>query len=335
MKKIGLVLVDDWELRGNGSGSVLEFQRKPALKLMDAYESCGVKGSFTVEVLQQLAFEKFAPDYPEIKSEAEWWKDTVREFISRGHDAQLHLHIQWHEARYRDGVWELSKVWSIAQYPAEAVDPAVKAGKDYLIDLIRPLKPEHRIQVFRAGGWAMQPSRVILEALSREGIEIDISVNLGFYCREPKLPVDYRRLEEPDFPYYPDFDDITRVAGEPAPLLEVPTQTLIPKLPFWQEWAAQLQGKSRRAPFNLSGLTLEQMKAGIKPILEKFLASPLEFVPLVLENHTKDQNNFEEVRRFIDFVQRTWGENAEFITLTQMRDKIAQNPQKLVRSKHE
>jgi len=334
MKKIGIALVDDWELRGNGSGSVGELQHKPALKLMTAYESCGVRGSFTVEVLQQLAFEKYAPQHPEIKAQAELWKDTVREFITRGHDTQLHLHIQWQDAQYRDGAWQLQKVWSIAQYPESIVAPAIKAGKEYLLNLIHPLKPEHRIRVFRAGGWAMQPSHIILEALSREGIEIDISLCRDFFCEETKLPVDYRNLEEPEFPYYPEFDDITKIASQAGPVIEVPTQTLIPKMSLLLEWAAKIRGQNLRAPFNLSGLSLAQMKAGIKPIMEKFLSSELEFIPLVLENHTKDQVNFKEVARFIDFVQTSYRENAEFITLTQLRDKIVSNPIKLVRLKN-
>jgi hypothetical protein len=77
MGSIWIALTDDWELRGNGMGSVYELQYLTSLKLMDLYDRLGVKGTFHLEVLQQIAFLKYSKQYRKIKKEAEYWREAV------------------------------------------------------------------------------------------------------------------------------------------------------------------------------------------------------------------------------------------------------------------
>lgn len=54
MTRIDLVLTDDWELRGDGSGHMPTLQFDAMNRLMTIDERHGLRATFTVEVLQQL-----------------------------------------------------------------------------------------------------------------------------------------------------------------------------------------------------------------------------------------------------------------------------------------
>src|SRR5436309_1419010 len=103
--KIHLVLSDDWELRGDGSGSVAALQFRTARKLMDVYERFGFKASFNVEVMQQLCHLEQGKSHANLNGIAREWENVVLEMYQRGHDVQLHVHIQWDGARYANGKW--------------------------------------------------------------------------------------------------------------------------------------------------------------------------------------------------------------------------------------
>ncbi|MCL5038030.1 MAG: hypothetical protein M1269_13100 [Chloroflexi bacterium] len=341
MNKIGIAFVDDWELRGSGGGNVTEHQHKPALRLMDIYEKHGIKGSFTAETLQQLAFRKAAAKHEELLPQIELWDETLKTMIRRGHDVQLHLHIQWHDAEYKDGTWEVGHNWNIADYPEEIIDGYIARGKQYLENLLKPITPGYSACVFRSGAWAMSPGRTPLECLIKNGIDIDISVCYGVYFHNEHYTVDYRVLEEPFFPYYPDLDDIKKVSDRPAAIVEVPTQSLLRRsenhiVNFLRQLKGGLTGNKNvfpRDPFNICALPLFDMKYGIDDIMKRFLKSPLPFVPAVLENHTKDLQNFDDIDMFISYIKEKYGRHVSFITLREMRDFIIENKDETVRIK--
>src|SRR4051812_969819 len=105
---IYLAFVDDWEMSGNGTGDVRELQFRPMRELVNLYNAHAVHGSFNAEVMQQLTFRKFQDAHPELKELADEWDAVVVETFRQGHDIQLHVHPQWHEAVYENGEWRLT-----------------------------------------------------------------------------------------------------------------------------------------------------------------------------------------------------------------------------------
>jgi hypothetical protein len=92
MASVQLVLTDDWELRGNGSGNMRRIQFDSMRALLDIYERHGLKASFNAEVMQQLYHLKFGADNPTLLGLAREWEACVGEAVARGHDVQLHVH---------------------------------------------------------------------------------------------------------------------------------------------------------------------------------------------------------------------------------------------------
>jgi hypothetical protein len=61
--RIHVALVDDWELRGDGSGDMEKIQIEPLRRLLDVYDRCGLKASINAEVMQQLAHRTHAKSH--------------------------------------------------------------------------------------------------------------------------------------------------------------------------------------------------------------------------------------------------------------------------------
>jgi len=223
--KIWIALTDDWELRGNGTGRVSQLQCKPAARLMDLYERLGIRSTFNVEVMQQLAFERYAQGDAEFRAERDAWKDSVAMMIARGFDVQLHLHPQWLGAERVDGWWRLGTRWNLADYSISELRQMIKAAIDYL----RPIIAPHTLVSFRAGSWGIgPPSRALFEVLLENGISLDTSVVNGSYYDGEGIKLDYTNLDSPNLAYRPELDDGRRIARGTGGdgIIEIPTQSV-------------------------------------------------------------------------------------------------------------
>jgi len=220
---IHLAFVDDWELRGDGSGNVEKLQVEPMRRLVDIFDKYGIRGSFNVEVMQQMAFRTVEDHHPELKRYADLWEEAVTETYSKGHDIQLHIHPQWKDAKYLDGKWELASDWSILNYsPADAAK-MLNAGRELLEKLLRPVDPAYKCVSFRSGSWCIAPSSFILDLLVDMGIVFDMSIVAGVEYRTNRITLDYTKCDEPFLPYYPVMTDARRMSDKREPIVCVPT----------------------------------------------------------------------------------------------------------------
>jgi hypothetical protein len=226
MPRIHLVLTDDWELRGNGSGNMPSIQFETMERLVEVYERHGLKASFSVEVMQQLKHLEAGAAEPGLLDLARRWEGHVREALRRGHDVQLHVHPQWHGAERRDGRWHLTAAWSLLEHPKERAATMIRACREYLEATLRPVDPDYRCVAFRSGSWCLAPGEVILDLLIDNGILVDTSIVQGIHY-DKLVRLDYRNLEEPFLPYHPDRRDARRLAADRGPLVCVPTHSFL------------------------------------------------------------------------------------------------------------
>jgi hypothetical protein len=236
---IHLAFVDDWELRGNGSGDVREMQFKPLRELVGIYNKYGIRGSFNAEVLQQLTFRANQDRYPELGVLADEWEESIRYAYSNGHDVQLHIHPQWKNAKYDGEKWELVSDWSILNYPAGEALEMLQAGKEYLEGLLKEIDPDYRCLSFRSGSWCIAPSPHMLELLVDLGVVFDMSIVGGVKLDTRRIKLDYTECEEDFLPYYPEMSDARKVSKKKEPIVCVPTNCFYAsrKLVFRQQLA--------------------------------------------------------------------------------------------------
>lgn len=223
---IYLAFVDDWEVRGNGTGDPRVLQFEPMRKLVKIFNHHGIRGSFNAEVMQQLAYRNLQARFPELQSIADEWEEVVTESFRQGHDIQLHLHPQWCGATFLgQGNWKLPGDWSILNYPSQQIKAMLASGKQYLESLLRAIDPAYACVSFRSGSWCAAPSDSLLPILSELGFVFDMSIVAGIRYDTPQVKLDYSRCEEPFLPYYPEMKDARRVSSSIQPFICVPTNS--------------------------------------------------------------------------------------------------------------
>ena len=218
--------MDDWEVRGNGSGDPRVLQFEPMRELVRIFNNHGIRGSFNTEVMQQFAYRNQQERFPELKVIADEWEQVVMESFRQGHDIQLHLHPQWLGATYQGhGDWTLGGDWSILNYQPQQVRAMLVSGKQYLENLLRQIDPAYACVSFRAGSWCAAPSDSLMPILSELGFVFDMSIVAGVRYETPQVKLDYTPCQEPFLPYYPDMKDARRVSRSVEPIVCIPTNT--------------------------------------------------------------------------------------------------------------
>jgi hypothetical protein len=372
--KIHLILSDDWELRGDGSGNMHAIQFDTINKLTKIYDDYGLKGSFNVELMQQFYHYKFSDKFPELRKIYNEWEDIVKDNFSRGHDMQLHLHPQWIDADYKDGKWILTSDWDITNHPRDTVDKLIKKGIAYLENLLKPINPDYKCVSYRGGSWAIAPSEHMMQLLADNEIVFDMSIVDGLVSTRP-VKIDYRNLEEPFLPYYPQMNDSRKVNNEKSPIIVVPTHSFISRNKLLPLIIQKLRGKNILEPFlkkfdfylspralhiknagynldeyhhggneedkkkdpkfgervfslfektsrisDIAHLDYPMFKKMIKDIRQKSAATGWEFVPVLIENHTKNIGNFASIEKFAKYIAEAV--DIEVITHSQLAKNL-------------
>jgi hypothetical protein len=225
---IHLAFVDDWEVRGNGSGDPRVLQFAPMRRLTNIYRKYGIRGSFNAEVMQQLTYRNLQGHFPELKPVADEWEQMVTESFQQGHDIQLHLHPQWNHAEFEcRGSWKLHDDWSIINYSRQQIRGLLLSGKQFLETLLRRVDPTYSCVSFRAGSWCAAPSDSFLPILAELGFVFDMSIVGGIRYDTPRVKLDYTKCDESFLPYYPEMSDARRLSRNVQPIVCIPTNS------FW------------------------------------------------------------------------------------------------------
>lgn len=216
-----IILSYDYELFfGDKSGTVQRTLIMPTNLLLDAMDKVGFKGNFFVDylMLKYLSLEKddfCRQDYMAVVSQL---KDMVR----RGHRIELHIHPHWVDAKYNgDGTWIFSEFrhYGLDSFSVEDVTNMVLEGTAIIEKIAREVEPSYKVVAFRAGGWAVQPFKMLKEGFIRAGILIDSSVAHGVQIEKDNTIVDFEKAPNKELYHFSDDVCIEDIGG---PFIEIP-----------------------------------------------------------------------------------------------------------------
>jgi hypothetical protein len=310
---IECVFTLDYEIYGNGQGSLRELVLEPTRRLAELFHA--VEAPFVVfaEAVEFARIQEAQSDADIASVRAQ-----LRELRAAGHEIGLHLHPWWANARYESGGWRMD--WSeqnMGMLGPDRVNAIVSEGIRYLREALDD--PSFTPLSFRAGQWAIQPTSVIANALAQCGVRVDSSVFKGGRVRGSGL--DYRpALGNAGFWR---FGSDVNVPDAKGLLWEVPIHTEM--VPFWQMLGRKrlkLQSKTRSASqgsplrhhwrdflrfryprkLDFCRLTFDEMREAVTGILEERQAGG-ERWPFVVIGHSKDFVDSEAVRRFLAFLR--------------------------------
>lgn len=230
MAKYNLIFTLDYEIHGNGDGNPYELMVEPTYRLMTLLEKYGQKLTIMADVAEILCFKRYAAetgrdDYRVAEIEAQ-----LCEAIKRGHDVQLHVHSSYFKAQHKNGAFDQCiEEYNMAALPIERIDEMVTECVTYLVDLLRPIKEDYKVWLFRAANWSMMPTENLYRVLVKHGITHDTSVYKGG-CQGGNVCYDYREAYDNLFAYPASMLNINE-RDDKGQLIELPIYTEM--RPFW------------------------------------------------------------------------------------------------------
>lgn len=351
MAKVGLIFTTDYEIFGNGTGSVEKCMLKPTQGMAEVMEKFDAPLTVFLDVCEYWAFEteyekgNLSEDY------ASQIRQQLQQLVKAGHDVQLHFHPQWLNYSYSDGDWDLDfDLWRISslkyedeEHPERSLKKLFQKGKQTLEEILKPVKASYECNSFRAGAWSMQPEAEVLRAMRESGFKIDSTVAPEMQFEDDFTFYDFRKA--PAAPQWNIQKDL--LVPEEEGLLEVPIFTthvpLLKKLKFLglkKSRGLELKpegctgsalasaGKTKlqkmkevlgsgRSMFNFSDATsCEEMIYFAQQAIKRYASRRENLVPVVAISHPKTFANQAQFQRFL--VWAAGHEKIEFITFQKL-----------------
>ena len=210
---MNLALTLDYELWGDGTGSVFDEIIYPTDRFLALCDEFAIKATIFFEVVEYWKIkEEFnsGNSMGYAKDPALAMEDQIIRACRAGHDIQLHFHPQWLNAYFDAGKWQVEKsCWKLYQVPLVSskeftlgLSELINKGKKTLEKILKPVNPRYECNIFRAGGYNIEPSKHIVSALKSNGFKMDSSVFPGGYAHDELSEYDYRSVKVDDSYWY-------------------------------------------------------------------------------------------------------------------------------------
>jgi peptidoglycan/xylan/chitin deacetylase (PgdA/CDA1 family) len=174
---MNIFLTFDYELFfGENPGSVEKCMLEPTNDLLRIGQKHNVCYTFFIDVGYLIKLEEYSSSYPELAKDLNAVKEQINVMQTLGHSVQLHIHPHWEKSSYGENGWQIvtKDAYKLADFSDKEVDRIVRSYKAYLDNLL-----EKPTEVFRAGGWCIQPFHRWAALFQDLNIRIDSSVIVG------------------------------------------------------------------------------------------------------------------------------------------------------------
>jgi hypothetical protein len=311
---IEFVFTVDYEIFGDGRGSLKEHVLEPARRLMSLFEKAGMAFVLFVEAAEMEMIESAGsdPDIGQVRSQ-------VLEFHRKGIEIGLHIHPWWYGGTFERGGWDFDdREYNLCKLPDGRIREIVDRSIAYLRSVLG--EPDFRPFAFRAGHLIFQPTQPLAGILAERGVKADSSVYKGGLWRRHRL--NYRpALKNGDFWTFS--DDAARADSRGA-LLEVPVYAKM--VPVWRMFtskrvglqsrgvpAARTRGKiaSRLRDFlrfsypqklDLGQMTADEIRRMVNGLIREDEKGPARYRPVTALLHTKDPIDYSAVEALLDLL---------------------------------
>jgi len=191
----------DYEIHGNGEGCAYELMVEPTDRLLRLFDEYGAKLTIMADMAEILKFKQFAEAHGRDDYHSQEIVAQLRRALAGGHDVQLHLHASYFHATHNGQRWVQDWTeYDFAGLSLERLEEMVRLGKAELEALLQPANPAYRCFVFRAANWSVNPGRNVIQALLKNGIQVDTSI-FKYGRRRGLVNFDYSAAESELVPW--------------------------------------------------------------------------------------------------------------------------------------
>ena len=311
---INIAFTIDYEIYGNGEGSLKELILEPARKLKNIFDQAGAKLVLFVEVAELEKIEEAKSD-PEIYDV----KNQIKELHREGHEIALHLHPQWFNGNYKNGKWELDiSEYNLCVLPEKRIEEIVDRSIKYLRTILHD--PHYTPLSFRAGNWLFQPTQPAAQILFNRGIKVDSSVFKGGLQHQTKL--DYRPALKNgyfwkfqndvnkstngegmiEFPIYSEMVPPWRMATKKRLGIQQKASTNRKTFKDKMKWVMDLARPLQPLKLDFCRMTIDELICMMNGIIKSDQKRPDSYTPIAAIGHTKDLVDFKTVESFLAYL---------------------------------
>jgi len=313
---IECIFTIDYEIYGNGEGSLKDLIYEPAERLMAIFHKWNARFVAFVEVAELEMIEAEGENQT-----IDLIKRQIRYFHDEGFELGLHLHPQWYNAKLENGRWFLDYgEYNLCTLSRERIVQIVDRSLAYFRNVLG--KSNFTPRSFRAGNWLFQPTETASSVLAEKGIKIDSSLFKGGMQHYHGL--DYRPALKNGYCWR--FQNDINTPDPTGTLLEIPIYTVM--VPTWNMLTAKRIGLARKSfstynssrqrmtrlrdilrlsyPLKLDfcRLTIDKLTSMMDGIIREDHDDPTSFRPVVAIGHTKDLVDFTTVEAFLSYLSR-------------------------------
>lgn len=296
---IDFIFTLDYELFGDGSGSIKDLVVIPAGRLLELFAKYSASLVIFVEAAEFDLINQYKTD-----ADVNLIQRQISSAYKSGHEIGLHIHPQWCRANHDGQKWVVNQSeYNLCALTDERIREIVKRSVSYLRYILGD--PNYTPISFRAGNWLFQPTQPAAGILYEYGVRIDSSVFKGGKFSE--YTVDYRHV--PKNSYYWRFEEDVIQEAPDGRMLEIPIYSRM--VPFWQmvtrkrlefekgkeagqvpneKWRKVRKFLRLRYPKKLDfcRMTERELKEMMEVILKEDRKSASVYKPIVAIGHTKD-----------------------------------------------
>ena len=214
----------DYETFGDGSGCLDTCVVNPAERIALIVEQHGGRATFYVEALEFICMERWsrANNNTKLFEKIQRVKLQLQSLYNRGHDIQVHIHPQWHNANeFSNEKWNLDFTkWRIGNCTREEIQEMFQESISWIRKVLNETESWNPTS-FRAGGWCVQPSKNIVSVLEQFDFFVDTTVAPNCSGRGKHTWYDFRVASEK--PWWRISDEV--ISEGNSKITEVPIAT--------------------------------------------------------------------------------------------------------------
>lgn len=238
------LLTLDYELFfGNSTGTVDKCLIEPINALLDVISPYGIKLTLFVDSGFLVRASEEANQYNSLKIDLGKVKKHLNKMHTLGHDVQLHIHPHWQDCHFNDNQWHINtNRYKLHDFDSSEIKQIVHSQKHALTEVVG-----NNVFAYRAGGWCIQPFKVVSEALWQEGIWIDSTVFYAGKSDHPSRGYDFSSA--PNKAYWR-FEDDPQSEEPSGRFMEIAISSCrVPATFFWRMALSKIIFGSQHQPF--------------------------------------------------------------------------------------
>ena len=348
-QKIKILLEDDNEIKGNGSGHPLYRQYLPTKRYLEILKKHEIKSTFYVDMAHYL-FLMNNKSIKDFKFQLKTIEETIKMLVDNDMDVQIHLHSQWVGAKIKNNEIYVTDKWNIGQLNHLEQKKLFENAYDALTKILSYKPEKHILNSYKAGSWGLQPFETLYDVFIKYGVKLVMGPIQNL--KISNLSVDYTGLHSDYFPYYASKEDIRKIDDNKNIVVLPMTPTYLNWLDFLRyifeikflnklkktinldifnlpkeiKMLRPLDGKDRlnfglkpfKTHLKINAQRFWYLKNTFKRSYKFIKESNSDYKLMVIETHTKDfLYNINDIDKFFEYLKKEY-DDIEFITSTDL-----------------